>query len=463
MILPPLAFARIGLSAKPVDWFLWGPNDTSLYGSGKTRAFRCAGLNPDGTPIPDDTDASIVFRDGDHIRPVCPYFELYEVTDKGDVRPVTPEMLDPTKVVWTVSLAHLKAYYRTFVEGDKVFGSVTVRGDHTGRTPVKGWSPSTGEPLVFKEAPIDMGSLEVIQPRKNRPYRVRFWPPKGLVYGPTNIHSRTTAFSNDDAPANERQDIVAILNPSAAWPNWPEDSERQYLVRLTMMDETKTSLGLVDDTSDGFIQCQIADGRSAQARIAVTPPYYAPDRRHLISCADGLKDREDRDEPLVPGSSEVPVNGDESDQWKAAAEELVIDILERAIETAEFMNLEALVDRYESRENPNHAHESDQPWKSGASDTFDVIKLGQETLEAFPLSEAARRKHRQFLSPDLLKRFIRQRPDLLKEILRPPVGTNQFYNRQMPPLQRGGDARPLHLTRRQYDLLIRWAKSIGVR
>src|SRR4051812_28799645 len=78
LLLPPLAFARIGISPEPVDWFLWGPNDDSLRGTGKTTVFRCT-LDQDGRPVPDPEPNPLIFRDKEKgLRPVCPYFELYE-------------------------------------------------------------------------------------------------------------------------------------------------------------------------------------------------------------------------------------------------------------------------------------------------------------------------------------------------------------------------------------------------
>src|SRR6476620_9274581 len=126
LLLPPLAFARIGTSSKPVDWFLWGPNDDSLRGTGKTTVFRCTHLDQHGNPVADHSADSIVFRDQEKgIRPVCPYFELYEQTgDAPDaVRPVTPSRDSPVTVRWTVRLANMKAHYRTAAEGDKVLGT----------------------------------------------------------------------------------------------------------------------------------------------------------------------------------------------------------------------------------------------------------------------------------------------------------------------------------------------------
>ncbi|HEU0121786.1 MAG TPA: hypothetical protein VFQ91_14750 [Bryobacteraceae bacterium] len=451
LLLPPLAFARLGLSATPVDWVLWGPNDTSIDGPGKTTLFACEGLDAAGTPLAKPAE-ELVFRDGGAIRPVCPYFELHEQLADGSTVPVTPEILEPELVTWTVSLANWKAYYRTQAETDQVQGTVTIAANQAGAYPILGVSPGGELGLVLEEAPVLLGIVEVEPPQAKQPYRVRLWPPRGRVYGPTNIHERTDLFQQGKTPDSEFEPVIARLNPDSVWATWrpsvDDEKNRQYLLRLTMRDSEGRSLGLLDDTSDGLVLCQCADEEPAQARVSVSPPHLAPDRRYLISCADGLKDREDREQPLP-------------DPQSAEAEELVLDILERVLETVDFMNLEALVQRYEAVENPQYALGNDRGWNAQASDTFDVESMREQTLERFPLSSTARRKHRQLMSIDLLKRFLLQRPALLQELLRPPVGDNPFYNRQMPPLQRGSDARPLHLTRRQYDLVMQWANALS--
>ena len=415
LLLPPLAFARIGTSSEPVDWFLWGPNDDSLRGTGKTTVFRCTHLDQHGNPVADHSADSIVFRDQEKgIRPVCPYFELYEQTgDAPDaVRPVTPSKDSPVTVRWTVRLANMKAHYRTAAEGDKVLGtnSLEAGDDQMRRCVIQGTSPEKGEPLVPATDPVEMGTMEVSAPPLDKPYRLRFLPPKGLVYGPRDISSRAPNLKN----------VKATLNPSAAWCKW-EGDDRQFLGRLSYFEDG-THAGLIDDTSDGFVLCELSDGRSATARLAITPPHFAPDRRYLVSVADGLKDRVER---FNPSEADSP-------HWMVEAEHLVLDIMERVLESVSAMNLDALAERFETIENPNTAYDKDRPWFPGASDAFDFKKLREQSYEDLPLTEMGRRRHRQFISLELLKRFIRQRPTLLKEVLRPPVGENQFYNRQMP-------------------------------
>ena len=53
----------------------------------------------------------------------------------------------------------------------------------------------------------------------------------------------------------------------------------------------------------------------------------------------------------------------------------------------------------------------------------------------------------------MLEDRLREAPDLMDRWLRPPLDPNPFFDRRMPALMRGSDGRPIHLTRRQYELL----------
>ena len=92
-------------------------------------------------------------------------------------------------------------------------------------------------------------------------------------------------------------------------------------------------LGLVDDVSDGLVRCALPGGLEAAARIVVAPPDYAPDRRHVVSLADNLTDREDR---------AVARENQPATEELAA---LMRDLLERAFETSDLMNKDAQNDR----------------------------------------------------------------------------------------------------------------------
>jgi hypothetical protein len=72
------------------------------------------------------------------------------------------------------------------------------------------------------------------------------------------------------------------------------------------------------------------------------------------------------------------------------------------------------------------------------------------------LSDHAQRRHRRFLALEVFEDMLREQPDLLERVIREPMTGDRYYDRRMPALMRGSDRHPLHLTRRQYDLLLRW-------
>src|ERR1700722_12683214 len=92
-ILPPLTIARLGSSPTPLDNYdLELPEDPLGF-----RAIR-----PAETLIVDDSSGEIsegkipdkvVFRDGDRIRPVAPFFEVFARIGDGELQPLTIRLL----------------------------------------------------------------------------------------------------------------------------------------------------------------------------------------------------------------------------------------------------------------------------------------------------------------------------------------------------------------------------------
>jgi len=50
-------------------------------------------------------------------------------------------------------------------------------------------------------------------------------------------------------------------------------------------------------------------------------------------------------------------------------------------------------------------------------------------------------------------------PDFMAKWIRVPAGPERMYDMRMPGLMRGADRMPLHLTRRQYDMLKAWVDA----
>src|SRR3954469_10468422 len=87
-LLPPLAIARVGGSDTPLEAFDWA-TDHNPHGGHSTIISPSTTLDvlPDGTLRP-YAPSQIRFRDGDQLRPVAPFIELWgEVQRVGSSKP----------------------------------------------------------------------------------------------------------------------------------------------------------------------------------------------------------------------------------------------------------------------------------------------------------------------------------------------------------------------------------------
>jgi hypothetical protein len=284
--------------------------------------------------------------------------------------------------------------------------------------------------------------------------RLRFVPPKGRVYGPTDLAQR-------QAKSERRYEAEAVLNPESPWcgwrplPNpggggfdWRSRPEGQYASE-DPFDAPPRSLGLIDDTSDGIVRCEIRRlGLTAFARVVVTPPDFAPDRRPVVTVADGLFDR-------AAVNLERAVR--DADAADSAAAEEVLDLFERVAETVSGMNLD-----YENRrhriENERAADLRGLPRDQVRGFPFDPPP--PYPGEALPLTRRATAQHRRLLALSVLMALLREQPGLLDQWLRPPADSSPFYDTRMPALMRGSDAAPLRLTRAQFERVRRWAAAL---
>src|SRR5713226_4216710 len=90
--MPPMAVARLGGSNIPLASFTW-LEDPNLHGAGLTIIAPGISLEvlADGAIRP-FLPANIQFRDGDQLRPVAPFFELWARSD-GQEQPITLQWL----------------------------------------------------------------------------------------------------------------------------------------------------------------------------------------------------------------------------------------------------------------------------------------------------------------------------------------------------------------------------------
>ncbi|MFC9504148.1 hypothetical protein [Streptomyces sp. NPDC057002] len=456
---PPLAFARLGPSPEPCENYRYGPNDLTPRGTGKTVAVPAPSLvlAADGTleKRPPRGD-QVRFKDERGFRPICPFFEVHGswvIDGERTEGPITTDVLDAfglttADVRWKVEVANLKAHQCTRADDDRIDATVEIAGNQHQKRPLEGGSPRTAaRPLVPPGRHIPLGSVQIPRPNAEFPeLRLRFTPAAGLVYGPTNLLQRTTRY-----PLPTEQ---LFLSTNSRWCEFREDNDNgdprtapSGLYAGASDEDGGTSFGLVDDVCDGLVTVTVGEF-TARARVVVTPPDFAPDRRPFTSLADGLTDRVKRAEVRDPAYI--------SQNPQLTALE-VRDLFERALEAMDAVNVDAQNQRATS-ENIGNARNEGSPIAEARARTFPTpVPLAGITLA---LTERGRRKHRRFPALEVLEDLIREQPDFIQQFVRPPATEDPWYDRRMPVAVRGSDAFPMHVTRRQYDLLVAWARSV---
>lgn len=417
----------------------------------------------DGT-VTSGIQSEITFKDPQGFKPVCPFFELHgewNIETGVETGPITPQVLAKFGLTikdlqWKVEVANLKSHHYTLEKGDRIVASLELTGDVTERQFLHGISPQdTQQPLATVDKPVPLGSIQLTRPTDEFPeIRLRFTPAKGAVYGPTNLKQRLESHNQRVGDASSWKNFELppeqlILNPEASWCKFVanEDARTNPSGLYAAENDRRISLGLVDDVGDGVISCTITGVAPAKARIVVAPPDYAPDRRPVTSLADGLSDRIIRDDVLDPTYVD--------DLDLTAAE--VRDLLERVLETMEGMNLDYQNNRAR-RENRNIAIDQSLPPEEAEDKAFPPMEslLGRP----LPLTEFGRQRHRRFISLEVFEDMLRERPELIAKWIREPMTEERYYDRKMPALMRGSDRYPMHITRRQYQLLVAWANRL---
>jgi hypothetical protein len=500
---PPIAIARLGSSPVPVESFIWS-EDPSRYGAGRTAIAPALSfeIGPDDVPRPYQPSA-IHFKDELGIRPAAPFFELWMTVDRDGVRgeePVTLALLSELgirlrNVSYELRLANRKAARRTGDEASAYSAYAQRNATQYGRVALDASSVTSpgGKPLVLPERPIPLGALHVLRPVTADEMsvdlsvlRVRFIPPKGLVYGPP---AATASFDPDTMRLHE---LVPpenrILNPDAAWCAYdadyakyenPEPSDT-YDGADVLANAPSPNWGVVDDTSDGVLTARLQHAGTpfvATARIAVSPPDYAPDRRFFLTLADDLSDR---DAPPVDDPT---------------AEE-IIDLFQRVFETVSLLNLDYTRDRAVN-ENAGTAFTAPTkpPRKDAGTMTYldagYALKSPERVYDTIPspidpnkipaepqagrFANAAFDIHDVLADEEYLLDFLRANADRVRSILRPPwapfaeldpnkVGVkdardprsadDSAHDMRMPPYMRDESASSLSLTLRQYRMVM---------
>ncbi len=467
---PPLAFARLGGSAKPVENYEWR-DDPSIHGAARTVVEPATSLEllANGTMVP-YRPALLQFADGDQLRPVAPFFELWataeweaddpEVT-QGGKKPGTQDDVALTNallqraggslggVLYSVHVANRKAARRTGDDANSFEAQLQVKGDcFERRELLAATTPRPGQvALVSPERPIPLGWIQVVRPLPRTELnvdldvlRVRFTPARGQVYGPP------TTIDGAGDPSGRVFTIVRpenrVLNPEASWLRY--DASYANFANPEPSDtydgadqDAQVTWGVVDDTCDGLITALVvarARRLTARARVSVGPPDYAPDRRPFVSLADDLSDR-DLEPPTVAEIAGA----------RPAAEESIADLFARVFETARLINVDVLRTRaigdnqdfilsdFTTRVATLPATDydsmtvADAPYADDKIREMELAGTGSSPTPPppktpTPYAGLVQSAHDGLAELDSLLEFLRSMPDRVRQMLRPAYG-----------------------------------------
>src|SRR5205809_1694975 len=120
-ILPPFAIGRFGSSNVPLEAYRLEPLESAPLDFRQIIPEETLEIEPESgevarkyTPEP----GKIRFKDGDRIRPVAPFLEVFVQTSPETLEPLTIDLLaveglSPADVKWSVHVANLKIFRQT--------------------------------------------------------------------------------------------------------------------------------------------------------------------------------------------------------------------------------------------------------------------------------------------------------------------------------------------------------------
>jgi len=497
--LPPMAVARLGESATPLESFTW-VEDPSQHGAGATIIQPAISLEvqTDGSVRP-FLPAGIQFRDGNLLRPVAPFFELWaKLQNQVEPVPLTAALLQSSGgsadgVTYTVRAANRKAARRAADESCAFSAQLQVVGNDHNRHTLKA-SSMGAQALVSPAQPIPVGQFQAIRPTAAKmmgvdldQLRVRFTPAVGQVYGPSG------ATSDVDPETNRQHQMVPpanrILNDNSPWIGYDAGAAFNNPEPSDTYDGAdrgdSRSFGVVDDTCDGVIEAVVIAGGArlrASARWFSAPPDFAPDRRPFVSLADELIDRD-------PPANEP--QEDLGDSMKRLA-----DLFQRVFETAGLANVDAMRQRsIGGGQEGGAANDSPRTDDSSMTPQDQPYYRNDQTLipdpnrdARVPFHDTAVEMHAPLADADDLALFLRTGGDRVKLLVRPPYGAfkelaanpaatapsnpqrrdprivrDTLHDMRMPPYMRDSDATALSLTRRQYNFLMDVVDALQVK
>ncbi len=526
---PPMAIARVGGSPTPVAAYEWAV-DTTAHGGTRTVVVPATSLevDADGRARP-FLPETLRFKDDDGaIRPVAPFFELWarlQRSEDGSTEevPLNLALLAELGVglehlSLEVTAANRKAARRTGYWPCGFVARADIAGTDHAPHALAAFSPHTASqvPLVSHERPIPLGSVQWLRPVKPvepgfaevdlSQLRLRFTPAAGLVYGlPRAAYGpdrQTVTGANDTLEFTMKEDgrlheIVQpehrILNEGTPFSNYRmltglfEDPQPQD--GYDGSDEgDNTAWGVVDDTCDATISASLAWRQArytAEARVFVGPPHYAPDRRPFYGIADDLADRDSGLMTVTRGNFE-------------AVKDEVVGLFRRVFETAGQLNLdaartEALQDNAAKiggatiptkglpQTGPASMTRGDKPFVDRVPDLTpgqtESVFTTSVRGDRLSYTEVVPFVHGQLMDEAVLIDFLRRRHRHVRRLLRPPFGLlaqwalepgdepnpvfrdprvlrDLLHDMRMPPYMRDAFYVPLSLTRRQYHMMI---------
>src|SRR5437016_4991798 len=263
-ILPPLAISRLGSSPNPLENY-------NLELSTNPLGFRQ--IAPAETLAVDDTTGeisraytpeNIVFRDGDQIRPVAPFFEVFARTSPDVLEPLTVDLLKknkltPASVKWTVHVGNIKVFRRTGNQADGILAEQSF-SDHKPHV-LEGRCDN-----FFANKVLPLGSVRYIKPTAAFPeIRLRFTPAAGLVYG-SSTERISLDSSRNAVPANDpvmSADRVIYDPKKGKWmgytdPGRPTDTNPGSIYAgYSDANGNQVSWGYLDDECDGTVSVEL--------------------------------------------------------------------------------------------------------------------------------------------------------------------------------------------------------------
>lgn len=426
-ILPPLAIARFGSSPEPMESYQLS------HTAGGTANWD---IEPDYTIYLDDDavgriekPVDIKFRDAqDNIKPVAPFFEVWGLFEGNEeFRPVRKDDLGPDGTIeWEVTVANWKIFRRTGLQQDKIVATSGSITDHT----VHNLDGACANFLQLPGKVIPFGSAQFIRPTTEFPeLRLRITPPMGRVYG--HRLDSTAIFDTNQVvydAGRGRWDLYPENAPGEPPMDYPRGTTPGGIY-AQIPPGSGDNAGYLDDSSDGMIAVTL-NGQDLNspikgiARIAIGPPDFVPDARHVRTLQDDMVQA---------------ANGVEIDPGDVTPDD-VIDIVARAVDTVRHMYPVRMVSNYSRTTGRPPAY---NPSSISYSMTVNAHQALMTTLEGL----------RRPLDTEQFKDALDEVESIVGRLRGHTEVSDTDQATKMPAIMRGSDSFDLALTRRQVRML----------